>query len=235
VIQDTLNQLHSPQIPVDFQRLRAILQEAVCELLNATVDFTQTLQGRAINQHDINQSMGFDSQTTTPKEYIEALFGYCAPNLFDTNIESPFNTLIDAERWSIATQFLLGITNIYLISKEKISPNFNLGQFLDAEPKSSTQLAEKLARAQQNKESIEEACLSWINAYAPELELTAFITEAERKTIKETFAVLYAAIKDSPHFDEFFILAPKGKGILSSTKGLSVLISPSLHAPIYLL
>ena len=55
-------------------------------------------------------------------------------------------------------------------------------------------------------------CLSRINAYATELKLKTSLTQEDFKAIKETFALRYAEIKDSPHFDEFFLLNTQKKG-----------------------
>ena len=132
VIQQVLTHTNTPQIPVDFQYLRQILTNTVQALLNEPVDFnfTQTQQRMPLTQLHIDMAMGF-SGATTPQEYIEALLGYCAPNLFDDKTESPFNTLTQAEGWSIATQFLLGIVNIYGVSQNKVGAGTNFGRILD--------------------------------------------------------------------------------------------------------
>ncbi|WP_253664846.1 SidC [Legionella micdadei] len=212
VIQQALARLVPPKMPVDFERLRQILQETVKALLNVEIDFTKTQQGSSINQQYIDKAMGFNPQTTNPNEYMEALFGYCAGDLFDTLIESPFNRLTQVEHWSIATQFLLGITNIYCVSQGKISPDTNFGRILDAHPNLNIHFAQTLAQAQQSNSSIEEACLLWMNDHAKELDLTHPLTQEDIKSITETFVKRYAEIKDSPHFDEFFILDTQKKG-----------------------
>ncbi|VEB36325.1 SidC homolog [Legionella sainthelensi] len=212
VIQQVLAQLKYPHVPLNFEHLRKILHETVLILLNIDVDFTKTQQGSPIHQQEIDNAMGFNPQTTNPTEYMEALFGYCAGNLFDTIVESPFNRLTQAEPWSIATQFLLGITNLYCVSRGIISPDTNFGQILDKRGDLSKEFAQTVAKAQKDTARIEEACLLWINAHAKEFKLkTSFSTE-DMDAIQQDFANRYAQIKDSPHFDEFFILDTQRKG-----------------------
>ena len=210
VIQQVLAQL-IPVTPIDFEQLKQILTQTVNALLYVSVDFSKTQQGTPISQENIDKDMGCNPQTTTHEEYIEALLGYCASDLFDTFVESPFNTLTQAESWSVATQFLLGITNFYGVSQGKISPDTNFGQILDGNPALSKTLAQTLAQAQQQNHSIEEACLSWMNEHASALKLTA-LTQEDREAIKKIFAERYAEIKDAPHFDEFFLLDSQKKG-----------------------
>jgi hypothetical protein len=218
VISQVLAQLPGI-VPVDFERLRHILTSTVSALVNASIDFTKTQQGNPLTQDEINKILAYDSQTTTAKEYIDALLGYCAPNLFDTVVESPFSTLTQAERWSIATQFLLGITNIYCVSQGKINAGTNFGQILDSNPALSTHLAETLAQAQQANRNIEEACLSWVNAHATELKLNTPLTPEDVRAIKQTFASHYSQIKESPHFDEFFVFDSQKKGNFAIHQG----------------
>lgn len=212
VIQQVLTQLQPPYVPVNFEHLKQILQKTVQALLNVDVNFSKTQQGSPICQQGINEIMDFNPQITTPQEYVEALLEYCAGNLFDTLIESPFNRLTQTEQWSIATQFLLGITNIYCIAQGIISPRTNFGQTLDAHPKLSADLAQVLSQAQKNNQNIEEACLLWVNEHAKELALTHPLGQEDINRIKETFARRYAEIKDSPHFDEFFVLDTQKEG-----------------------
>lgn len=212
VMAQVLAQLKQPHVPVQFEHLRELLHHTVQALLNVDVDFSKTQQGKPIHQQEMNEAMEFNSQTTTPNEYMDALFGYCAGNLFDTVIESPFNYLTQVEQWSVATQFLLGITNIYAVSQDIISTSTNFGKILDSRPDLSKSLAETLATAQKEHDCIEAIALSWTNAYATEMQLNTAFTHDDLKAIKEIFAKRYAEIKDSPHFDEFFLLDTKKKG-----------------------
>lgn len=198
-------------MPCNFEQVRQILQQTIEALLNVSVDLTKNKQGEPINQKDIDAFMGLNPQTTEATKYIEALLECCASDLFDTVMESPFNTLTQAESWSIATQFLLGITNVYCVAQRKISLDTNFGCILDSMPALSNSLAQTLAQAQQSDCHIEEACLSWMNEHSATLKFTAF-TREDIKAIKKVFATSYSEIKDSPYFDEFFLLATQKKG-----------------------
>ncbi|ARM32580.1 SidC [Legionella longbeachae] len=212
VMAQVLAQLKQPHVPVQFEHLRELLHHTVQALFKVDVDFSKTQQSKPIHQQEMNETMEFNSQTTTPNEYMEALFGYCAGNLFDTVVESPFNYLTQVEQWSVATQFLLGITNIYAVSQDIISTSTNFGQILDSRPDLSKSLAETLATAQKEHDCIEAIALSWTNAYATEMQLNTSFTHDDIKAIKEIFAKRYAEIKNSPHFDEFFLLDTQKKG-----------------------
>ena len=96
VIQQVLAQL-GPATPLDFEQLRHILRQTVKALMDVEVDFTKKHQGDPLSQEEIEAFIQRDPQTT-PQEYIEALLGFCAPDLFDTVVDSPFNTLIQAEQ-----------------------------------------------------------------------------------------------------------------------------------------
>ena len=219
VIQQVLTLTRTPHAPVDFPRLRDILTNAVKDLLNESVDFTQTQQRTPLTEQAINTALGLNALTATPQEYIEALLGYCAPNLFDNKAESPFNALTDAEDWSIATQFLLGIANIHGVFQGNVDSNTNFGQILDDNEKSSQEIAQTLAQAQKTNQCIEDAALSWLNVHAEQLQLKKSFDSNDVTSIKKSFAMLYAEIKDSPHFDEFFILNTQKKGTFFTHQG----------------
>jgi SidC N-terminal domain len=218
VMNQVLARLKALNKPFHFETLRTLLHERVQTELGVAIDFSKTSKGMLITQGYIDEVMSFDKETK-PEQYIDALFGFCAPDLFTTTIVSPFKYLTQVERWSIATQFLLGLTNIYAVAKGKTSQNTNFGEILDKRPDLSTELAQILAKAQQDNANIEEACLLWINKRAHELKLTTALTPEDIKTIKQNFAQLYVQIKDSPHFDEFFVLDTTKEGAFVMHQG----------------
>ncbi|HAT8179909.1 TPA: SidC [Legionella pneumophila] len=219
VMQQVLAQLQPPHVPVDFERLREILHETMQSMVNVHVDFTQDRQGNPITQQIINSVMDLESQTALPKEYIEALFGYCAGDVFESVIQSPFDYLTSAEQWSIATQFLLGIANVYCFTHGLLHSDTNFGKILDKRLNLSTSLAQTLAKAQKNNVSIEEACLSWLNKHFKRFKLKAPLTAEDIHAIKQDCASRYMQIKDSPHFDEFFVLDTQKKGHFVTHQG----------------
>ena len=199
--------------PVDFGRLRDAFQKRLKALMgNESIDVTRTPDGEPVDQAYLDKAMGFNAQTTTPKEYMNALLGFCVPQLFTTVHESPFDTLESAERWSVATQFLLGLINIHGVTQGHLNPETNWGRILDEHPDLSQNLAQTLAKAQQTKDSIESVCLAWINEHAQELGLKASFSPKDVAQIKEDFATLYTQIEDSPHFDEFLLFRSEQQG-----------------------
>nr|UVT38018.1 hypothetical protein cemce18_00014 [uncultured bacterium] len=199
--------------PVDFERLRDVFQKHLRALMgDESIDLTHTPDGELVDQAYLDKAMVFNAQTTTPEEYMNALLGFCVPQLFAITLESPFDTLENTERWSVATQFLLGLINIHGITQGHLNPETNWGRILDEHPDLSKSLAQTLAEAQQTKDSIESASLAWINAHAHELELKESFTPTDLEQIKEEFTTLYTQIEDSPHFDEFLVFRHDQKG-----------------------
>ena len=203
--------------PFHFDTLRTLLHETVHTELGIAIDFTQTSKGMLITQEYIDAAFG--NHMAMPEEYMNALLILCAPDLFTTTHVSPFKYLTQAEGWSIATQFLLGLTNIYAVARSKTGQDTNFGEILDKRPDLSTELAQTLAQAQQGNGPIEEACLLWINKRVTELKLTTPFTQGDIKTIKKDVAERYAQIKDAPHFDEFFVLDSEKNGAFVMHQG----------------
>ena len=201
----------------NFEGVKQVLRQKINEQLGVDVDFTQTNTGQPVTQAFINENMGFDDTTTTPAEYIEALLGYCAPNVFDTVTESPFYTANTAEKLSIVTQFFLGTANIYCAS-HKISPA-NFGRALDDSADLSAYLAARVVTALQQGQSIEDTLLDGVNAHQYTFGLTKPLTLDDMNTIKTTFTERYAEIKDSPHFDEFSVLETNKPGLFVTHQG----------------
>lgn len=212
-MRETMKQSSISRAPVDFGRLRDVFQKRLQILIDdKSIDLTHTPDGTLVDQAYLDKAMVFNAQTTTPKEYMNALLGFCVPQLFATTLESPFDTLEHAERWSVATQFLLGLINIHGVTQGHLNPETNWGWILDEHPDLSQSLAQTLAKAQQTKDSIESVCLAWINAHAHELKLNRSFNPQDLKQIKEDFATLYTQIEDSPHFDEFLVFRRDRKG-----------------------
>ncbi len=212
-MRKTMKQSGISRAPVDFEHLRDVFQKHLKALMDdESIDLTHTADGELVDQAYIDNAMVFNAQTTTPQEYMNALLGFCVPHLFTTALESPFDTLENAERWSVATQFLVGLINIHGLTQGHLSAETNWGRILDEHPDLSQSLAQTLAEAQQARDSIESVCLCWINAHAHELRLNASFNPQELEQIKEDFATLYTHIEDSPHFDEFLLFRHDRKG-----------------------
>ena len=145
----------------DFKEIQQVLSQKTKEQLGIDVDFSQTNAGQPVTKAFIKNSMGFDDNTTTSTEYIDALLGYCAPNVFDTVTQSPFYTAKTAEELSIVTQFFLGITNIYCASRGISAANF--GRVLDDSADLSQELVARVMSVQHHGLSIEDALLACVN------------------------------------------------------------------------
>ena len=201
----------------NFEEVQEVLRQKTNEQLGVDVDFTQTNTGQPVTNAFINNEMGFDDTTTTPAEYIEALLGYCAPNVFDTVTQSPFYTANTAEELSVVTQFFLGTANIYCASHEISAANF--GRALDDSADLSAQLAARVMTALQQGLSIEDTLLDGVNAHQYTFQLTKPLALDDMNTIKTTFTERYAEIKDSPHFDEFSVLETNKPGLFVTHQG----------------
>jgi hypothetical protein len=204
--------------PFNFSTLKILLHDVVHEELGVAIDFSKNAKGVPITQDYIDEVMLFDKETK-PEQYIGALVGFCAPDLFTTTIVSPFKYLIGAEHWSIATQFLLGLTNIYAVAKGKTDKHPNWGEIFDNRPELSTELAQTLAQAHKDNACVEEACLLWLNKWSQDLGLNLLFTPEDSNTIKHDVAARYMQIKDAPHFDEFFILDSEKDGAFVMHQG----------------
>ena len=200
----------------NFEGMQQALRQTTNEQLGVDVDFTQTNTGQPVTKTFIKNSMGFDD-TTTPTEYIEALLGYCAPNVFDTVTQSPFYSVKTAEELSIVTQFFLGTVNIYCASRGFSATNF--GRVLDDSPDLSAQLAARVVTALQQGLSIEDTLLDCVNAHRYTFQLKAALPPRSMDTIKTKFTEHYAEIKDSPHFDEFSVLETNKPGLFVTHQG----------------
>lgn len=200
----------------DFEGMKQVLRQKTKEQLGVDVDFTQTNAGQPVTKEFINNDMGFDD-TTTPREYIEALLGYCAPHVFDTVTQSHFYTAKTAEELSVVTQFFLGSTNIYCASRDFSTANF--GRVLDESANLSQALVARVMSVQQDGLSIEDALLAFVNEHQAEFQLTKPLALDDMNTIKTTFTERYAEIKDSPHFDEFSVLETNKPGLFVTHQG----------------
>ncbi|MCX7116408.1 MAG: hypothetical protein NTW94_00560 [Legionellales bacterium] len=159
----------------------------------------------AITKDYVDGSMGFDDASpASPLEYIDALIGFCARDVFDTIIESPFYRLKTKEDLSISTQFFLAEINIYCKSHDISADNF--GNILDGSAELSTLVTTTVMNALRNRTSIEQALCALINSNASHFHLHKPLSPEDIKQIEKDFMEHYTTIQDSPHFDEFTIL-----------------------------
>lgn len=185
-----------------FEDLQQVLQKEVQHRFKKHVDFTQDAKGKAITKAYVDEIIVADN-TTTARDYLNALINLAAPDLFNDVIESPFYSRKDGEALSIITQFFLGSVNIYCKTNNISAENF--GQILDND-KARSEVVANIVMSMTDGSSIEDALLQFINDNQDAFGLTRQLTESDFKIIKDAFNTNYKAIKDSDHFDEFALL-----------------------------
>ncbi len=192
-------------------------------------------QEQIVDRPYVNNLMGFDAHTTS-REYIEALFGICAPNLQSTLEGSPFyfdSSSISsekAERLSILTQFYLGFLNVYCRAKKISDKNF--GEILDKSPHLSQALVALVGQTLSRGGDVEAAIIDFCNAHqdnnefalSPSLSTTG--PENDKDAIIQKFEATYrtvTATKENPHMDDFMFLDTEAQGdhsVFITNKGL---------------
>ena len=198
---------------VDFEGIRSELTRTVFDELGITVDLMHTNSGIELTQKMIKDAMNPENA----REYVEAFLGYCAPDLFDTVQESPFDTTQTCDQLSIVTQFFLAIMNICCRSLRISLANF--GKILDASRALSKELAEVVKASRMDGLNIEQALLDFVNDNQKKFQFERPLQPADRAKIKEKFSQYFAQIKDSDHFDEFIVLDNSKPGPFVSHQG----------------
>ena len=187
---------------LNFEGIQQALTVEVKTQFNKDVDFTKDSKGEAMTKNYVDMIIAAD-ETTTTKDYINALINLCAPDLLNNVDESPFYTRKDAEQLSIITQFFLGSVNIYC-KANGISDN-NFGHLLDNDEDLCKTVA-AIVLSITDGSSIEDALIQWMNDTQSTFGLTRALEKKDIKSIKDAFYTHYNAIKDAPHFDEFALL-----------------------------
>ena len=118
-----------------------------------------------------------------------------------------------AEAMSIRVQYLLAEINIYC-KKNELS-NANFGKFFDKEPH-ATELSRLVKEGLGRGEDIEPVIYTYINSHNAALKLQTSLTITQQEEITRKFSQNYNVIKNSPHFDEFFVMDPDKKGAMFS-------------------
>lgn len=171
----------------------------------------------------ITTTTGFQHPAITNQDIVETILGYCAPNAFDTVIESPFANINESdhdsaiERLSIITQFFLGEVNVFCVANGLTTANF--GEIIDESAELSQEIASRIFSALTENACIEQTLISFINEYRDELQLISQITTEQMQIINQRFATDFAEIKDSVHFDEFMLIDKTPPGLFNEHQG----------------
>ena len=207
-----------------FENIRDALTTQCKDLFGMDIDFTayfKRVNNMAVKQTadkaHIDALMGFSEENrATPEDYIDALLGTCAPDMWGTIPvpASPFFSIpamVDVdertERLSILTQFFLANLNIYCKAKGISAENF--GTLLDASAATSRELVSVITTALNAGDDVEMVLCTFCNANADKFRLTRALNTEDVATIKEKFERTYhtvTATKENPHMDDFMIL-----------------------------
>ncbi len=225
------------RLPVDFDQIKAQLKDEIKAYLGIEVSFEHTQSNQSqrtaaaiaatpMNQAYLDEQLGINADNpATIEDYVNGLIHYCTPNLFDDVEGSPFYTVNNAERLSILTQFFLAHLNI--ACQEAGITTADFGQVLESDEALVEALAEAVKEALAHSASVEEALISFINQHQNRFSLTTLISEESlpaltgSPTLHERFQSQWEAIKESPHFDEFMLLAKRG-GLFAAHQGSMV-------------
>ncbi|MCX7116921.1 MAG: hypothetical protein NTW94_03270, partial [Legionellales bacterium] len=198
-----------------FTDIQRVLTEKFHQWLGLEIDFTQQTNSTPATKDAIDALMGFDEDSpATPQDYVDALLGFCAPDVWGSIPTPPFysipaGTAVDerTERLSILTQFFLGIVNIYCKARGISVQNF--GAVLDASNDLSTELVRVVSEVLSRGDGVEEPLCAFCNDHATEFGLSRALKAADVATIKQKFERTYltvTATKENPHMDDFMIL-----------------------------
>ena len=198
-----------------FTDIQRVLTEQFHQWLGLEIDFTQQTNSTPVTKDAIDALMGFDEDSpATPQDYVDALLGVCAPDVWESIPTPPFysipaGTAVDerTERLSILTQFFLGIVNVYCKARGISVQNF--GAVLDASNDLSNELVRVVSEVLSRGDKVEEPLCAFCNDHATEFGLSRALNAADVATIKQKFERTYltvTATKENPHMDDFMIL-----------------------------
>ncbi|ARG99905.1 hypothetical protein [Legionella micdadei] len=196
-----------------FADIQRVLSEQSLALFGLAIDFTQRTDGTPATKEAIDTLMGFGADATRD-DYIDALLGACAVDVWETLPTPPFYSIPAAtpedertERLSILTQFFLANLNVYCKARGISTQNF--GAILDASPDLSNGLVSLVSTALTNGEDVERAICNFCNVNSDAFHLLRAINADDLTAIRQTFERTYrtvTATAENPHMDDFMIL-----------------------------
>ncbi len=196
-----------------FADIQRALGEQSLALFGLAIDFTQRTDGTPATKEVIDTLMGFGADVTR-EDYIDALLGSCALDVWETLPTPPFYSIPAAtpvdertERLSILTQFFLANLNVYCKARGISGQNF--GVVLDASPDLNNGLASTVSTALTNGEDVERAICNFCNVNVDIFDLSRTINAEDLTSIRQTFERTYrtvTATNENPHMDDFMIL-----------------------------
>lgn len=201
-----------------FAEIQQALGEQSLALFDLAIDFTQRTDGTPATKEVIDTLMGFGNDAT-PDEYIAALLGACAPDVWETLPTPPFYSIPAAtpaeertERLSILTQFFLANLNVYCKARGLSGQNF--GVILDASFELSHGLASLVSTTLTSSEDVERAICNFCSVHAEPFGLSRALNAEDLTAIRQTFERTYRTVTtgENPHMDDFMILDKEATG-----------------------
>ena len=229
LIQYVLNTL--PENP-SFEVIKHALKSACSEQFKIDIDLQSWINDgnkQLITKENVDALMGF-ADNASSKDYIDALLGICAPNLWGMIPGSPFylgiydNKAHQTESLSMMTQFFLGVLNVYCRAKDICDRNF--GVILDGSPAFSKAFVELVAETLSRGEELEPAIIAFFNHHQKAFQLFRKLNTPDTAAIVQKFQNTYrtvTATKENPHMDDFMFLDTEAQGaqdIFITNKGL---------------
>lgn len=89
LINNVLSALRVLSVPPNFETIQIVLNEQFEILFGFSIDFTKRTNGTLVLKEEIDTLMGFGIDATL-KDYIDALLGVCAPNVWESIPTPPF-------------------------------------------------------------------------------------------------------------------------------------------------
>ena len=215
-----------------FEVIKHALKSACSEQFKIDIDVESWINNgnkELLTKENVDALMGFDDDASS-KDYIDALLGICAPNLWGMIPGSPFYLGIydkeadKVESLSMMTQFYLGVLNVYCRAQGISAENF--GVVLDGSSALSQKLVEMVAGSLSRGEIIEPAIIAFFNRHQKEFKLTRELNTQDKDAIVQKFQNTYrtvTATKENPHMDDFMFLDIEAQGaqdIFITNKGL---------------
>jgi len=206
-------------VPInDFKVLNNKLAEIDFAVLkiNLTEINTKRPEITELNNDQLNALITSNGGHTPPplataSDYVAALLGTCASNMWEKIPTSPFygeqGDADKTEKFSMLTQFFLASLNVYCKANGISDTNF--GTELDASSYLSDEVAEIVTSALGTGRSVEDGLCTFFNERANEFGLNRPLTDTDTNTIKQTFDRTYktvTATKENPHMDDYMIL-----------------------------
>lgn len=204
------------------EELKKLIQQELVKI-DSNLSVNMSRDGKEINLSYLDIVMALDDDSTI-KEWIEGIIEVSIdPTVWEAQASSPFydgakeiKSDYEADRMSIRIQYLLAEANIYCKTNKLSDANF--GEFFDKEPH-ATEIAKRVKEGFAQGAEIEPIIYDYINSNHAELGLKSPLTGEQQQEITEKFTRHYSTIKESPHFDEFFVADPDKKGNIFSHQG----------------